>query len=275
MKNTVFPMITEQERKLPFYLIGVGCKHVQEHVIRPQGYPNFQWIQCYKGEGELLLDGKYYPVKEQQGMFLYPDEIHEYYAVREPWEVDWITFGGYQVEHFIKNAGFEKTGVFYVANSELVLSKMRKAWSAGQAESSLKGLDCSAIVYELLIDLLKYASRIGDDSVQQQYLKLQPVFNFIEENYWKQISLEEMSKTINITPQHLCLLFKNIMEMRPFEYLNNVRVNKSKDLMIKNHDMEVNEVAKSVGFSNTSYYCSVFKAMEGISPGSFRKLHGL
>ena len=118
-----------------------------------------------------------------------------------------------------------------------------------------------------------YSSKSSDDSTETQYMKLGEVFQFIEENYSSVITLEELASTINITPQHLCLLFKSITSLRPFEYINNVRITKSKDLIITNSHLEINEIAKSVGYDNTSYFCSIFKKIEGITPGKFKRLY--
>lgn len=275
MKNVIFPVLTENERKLPFYLIGVGCRHNQEPVHRPKGYPSFQWIQCHEGEGELTIGSQTYSVKERQGMLLYPDIPHRYCAVKAPWQVDWFTFGGYDVEKFIWNMGIHESGVFYIASSDNILAKMRKMLMVAQAGGSLRGAECSILVYELLVDFMKYISKSSDDSVQQQYQKLEPVLQYIEQNYNQCISLEDMSRVVKVTPQHLCLLFRKIMGIRPFEYLTSVRINKSKDRMIKDSRLEIGEIAQGVGYENTSYFCSVFRKQEGISPGKFKKLHGV
>jgi len=111
--------------------------------------------------------------------------------------------------------------------------------------------------------------------IKQQYQKIEPVINFIDENYNKQIALEDMSNIINITPQHLCLMFRNILDTRPFEYLNSVRINTSKELLIKYDKYNIETIGNMVGFENASYFGAVFRKHEGISPGNFRKLHGL
>lgn len=243
--------------------------------MRPRGYPNFQWIQCYQGEGELILEGQRYRVKAQQGMLLYPEIPHEYYAVKEPWEVDWIDFSGYQIEHLLKMIGLYKSEVLMIANSEMLLSKMRKAVGILKSDSLLKGPDCSIIIYEILMDLLKFASRSSDESIQEQHQRLRPVFEYITQHYPRVITLEDLAGIIHVTPEHFCLLFKKTMKMRPFEYLNNVRINKSKDMIVKDSSMRIGEIAAAVGYDNTSYFCSMFKKMEGMSPGKFRKLHGI
>lgn len=275
MSNMIFTMVTEFEKRLPFYLTGVGCHYRQEHVKRPEGYPAFQWIQCRDGEGELLLKGNKHPIKPRQGMFLYPNVPHEYYGTNEPWEVDWIGFNGFMMDDLAKALGFADSGVYHIANIDLVLAKMSRALNIAQSESGFKGLECSGLMYELLLDIYKFTSKSSDDSIEHQYIRLQPVFGFIEQHYPEVISLETLAATIQVSPQHLCFLFKTTIKLRPFEYLNYVRVNKSKDLMIGNRQMEIQTIARAVGFESASYYCAVFKKIEGISPGGFRRLHGI
>jgi AraC-like DNA-binding protein len=275
MSNNVFPVISESEKGLPFYLIGVGCHYHQEHIKRPQGYPNFQWIQCHYGKGELLLEGNCYKIGPQQGMFLYPNVPHEYYEIKGPWKVDWIGFDGYLVNTLVNVLGFHRSGVYYVGNADLILAKMRQALTIAKSNDYFKGMECSGIIYELLLNLFKYTSHSSDDSIQQKNFRLQPVFDFIEHNYDKVITLEILAQTINVTPQHLCLLFKKALKMRPFEYLNHVRINKSKDLIFSKRGLNIKEIAGAVGYESDSYFCAIFKEIEGISPGQFRKLHGI
>lgn len=68
MKNTLFPILTENKQKLPYYVFALGLDHVQEHVLRTDGYPCHQWVQCRSGVGRLLVTGKEYTIGKDQGM---------------------------------------------------------------------------------------------------------------------------------------------------------------------------------------------------------------
>lgn len=275
MLNHIFPVVSESERQLPLYLAGVGCHHHQEHITRPDGYPTFQWIQCHKGQGELIVGDRSYRIGPEQGALLYPNQAHEYYETNGPWEVDWIGFSGALVESFVNQLGFRSSNVFYIIHGEKILAKMRLALKIAQSGDSFRGLQCSGIIYELLLDLYKYTSSSNDASILQQHSRIKPVLDYMEENYSRVITLEELAHTIHISPQYLCLLFKNTLKIRPFEHLNRVRINKSKDLMFAGRDLEIKTIAAMVGFDNVSYFCAVFKELEGLSPGQFRKLHGI
>jgi AraC-like DNA-binding protein len=272
-KNFNFLPVTEKDKLLPYYLLSVGCDYIQEKMDRPEGFPTFQWIQCISGEGELVIEGVKERLKENQGMFLFPSIPHKYYSIGGEWRVNWISFDGSAINSFLEASGIKTSGVYYVKNSELLSSKLRKALFVSQSQSTLKNIEASSLIYELLMDILIYTSKTCDDSTQQQYSKLEPVFKFIDDNYSNLITLEDLAASISVTPQHFCLLFKATTQMRPFEYINNVRISKSKDLIISNSSAEINEIAKDVGYDNTSYFCSIFKKIEGISPGKFKKLY--
>ena len=274
MEDRHFMNISDFERDLPFYLHGVGSWHDQEPKERPDGTLTYHWIQCHGGSGELFVNGKKYTVRERQGMFFYPDNPLGYYPVNRPWLVDWISFGGRCVEKIIGGAGVEKCGVFYVSNPDVILSKMRKILNMAKSNKLLKELECSALVYEFLIELSRYISTDSGNSIDNKYNKFQTVLQYIDQNYQEPVSLKALASTIQVTPEHLCRLFKKIVRLRPFEYVTHVRIGKSKELLLSRDDLSIAEIAAKVGYENVSYFCTVFKKSEGLSPGSFKGVYG-
>lgn len=275
MYEYVFPVITEKERKLPVYLDGVGCWHEQEHVIRKEGAPRFQWMLCHAGEGELIVEGQTFSIKQGQGILLYPNVPHEYYKTSKEWKVDWITFNGTNLQPFFKTIGMDRSGVFYVSDESQILSRIRNILKVAQSDNDLRWIDCSSIIYSLLMDLLKFASQRSDESMQQKYLRIKPVFKFIDERFGEDITLKNLADLVEVTPQHFCLLFKEATRTRPVDYINRVRIKKSKEIMIQNNSLEIKEIAKMVGFKDSSYFGAAFKVVEGSTPGSFMKLQGI
>ena len=71
MPRFFFSATDEYRKKLPYGFAGVGCFYEQEHVKRPGGreetewvYPFYQWIQCREGSGEVWLQGKKYGISK-------------------------------------------------------------------------------------------------------------------------------------------------------------------------------------------------------------------
>lgn len=273
MNKRVFPVVTESDKNLPYYLLGAGCGWNQEHVICPNGY-YYQWIQSIKGEGELITGEKTYRVKEGTGMLLFQGVAHEYYAISSSWIVEWIVFDGSQVEHFLKHiAGIETSRAFYVSRPDIFSSRIRSVIDIEQSDCSLKNLKCSSIIYSLLTDIAQYVSINPDSSAINQHSKLKPLFEFIEQNFDKPLTLENMAHVIEVTPPHLCTLFKRTTNIRIFQYINSFRIKKSKEFLIQNPDMPIKEIAVLAGFEDMNYFCIVFKKLEKISPSQFRKIY--
>ncbi|WP_168120041.1 AraC family transcriptional regulator [Paenibacillus sp. HB172176] len=267
------PVITESDKELPYYLVNAGQQWDQEHVIRPNGYL-YQWIQCVEGEGELRLDGKTYRVKPGMGMLLFKGAEHEYYALASSWIVDWVVFDGHQVDAFLKrNAGIASSGVYYVSRPDILLDTIRQVLDIGQTDTALKGIQCSGVMYTLLTQIVQYTSLLPNNSATSLNFKLKPLFDYIEQNYNRPLTLEGMADVIGVTPQHLCNVFKKTTHLRLFQYIQSVRIKKSKELLLLHPHLQVQEIAALTGFEDPNYFCSVFKKHEQLSPNQYRKIY--
>ncbi|SCP99296.1 AraC family transcriptional regulator [Anaerobium acetethylicum] len=275
MTNIVFPVITDLELTVPVFLASVGCNHIQEHIKRQNGYRHIQWLQCKHGSGELLINNKKYTVVENQGMLLLPNVPHEYYALTEPWEISWISIGGFAAEQVFNNIEIADSPVLTISRPDITLKAMEKVLFLAQSSNAMKSLECSKIVYGIIMDLIAFGHTSKNDLKMDQYTKLKPVFDFVEDNYNKVITLQELSEVSDLTPQYLCSLFKKITGIRIFEYINSVRVKNSKEMILNHKNLSIKEIAGFCGYDNISYFCEVFKKAEKMTPGEFRKLHGV
>jgi AraC family transcriptional regulator of arabinose operon len=213
-------------------------------------------------------------VRAGQGFCLFPDVPHHYYATEEPWEVHWLSFRGEMSDMLFRQAGIVRSGTYTLADPDMIVTHMKTIFAMTQSGRSFLGLECSKLLYMLLLDLMKVIV-VSSYSVEQHYVKLLPVFQYIEANYSSPIAIRDLADCIEVTPQYLCLLFKKAMKLRPMEYVNRERINRSKELMFKEGSIKMQEVARRSGFESPSYFSSVFKRLEGLSPEQFKKIHGI
>lgn len=273
MNRITCQLITNFELQLPLFLESLGYNWNQDHVIRQNGFPYFQWIQCCEGKGKFILGDHEYLVSPGQGLILYPNVPHEYYPIEEPWIVNWISIGGYATNDLFNNSPLKRSGVYSLSEGNTIDNKFKIILNVKASDNRSSTITYSKYIYEILLDLFLYASLNNDYKVNENYLKISPVLDYISENFHKLITLQELSQILNITPEHLCILFKNATGLRVFEYINNLRIKNSKELLISNKEMQIKEISKICGFDDTSYFCSVFKRFENMSPNQFRKLH--
>ncbi|WJH35762.1 AraC family transcriptional regulator [Paenibacillus aurantius] len=273
MNPNVFQLVTEEDSRLPFYITSLGRWNNQDPIERKEGYRDFQWIQCLGGEGELMADGKRWTVSKGQGMLLLPNSPHEYRAIREPWEVMWVTFNGKHAADLLAELHFTETSVLYVSNPDTLLSKMHAAAVVMHSKDPMRSFECSSLVYQLILDLYTYGSGSEVRSKQQHYEQLTPVLHYIEDRFDRPISLGELAGQLKLSPQYTCLLFQQTMGLRPFEYITKFRIRKAKEMLLKEQSLSVQEVARKVGYEHPSYFIKLFRTEEGITPSTFRRVH--
>ena len=273
MIRTIFPMSTEYDSDLPLVIKGIGVQHNQEHVCRPSGFPYYHWAHCTQGEGKLIIGGSVHKITEGMGFFFQPGIPHEYYSVKEPWKIYWIIFDGSSLPQLLTPLNFGKWSILTISNFQAVHLLLKEISICLSSESPDKVIEASALLYQLLVKL-KNSTHPGHKNENERYKKLAPVISYMEKNYNRYISLEEMAEIIGVTPYHLCRLFKHTFHITPFKYLTRLRIQKAKELLVEAPDTNIKTVSEKVGYQDTSYFCTVFKTHEGMTPTEFKKTHG-
>lgn len=267
----IFPIIGA-EAKLPIYVVGVGCLLNQHHIDRSNGFPHYQVIYCMNGSGMLKVHEEKFLITSQQVFILYPDEKHEYYPVEEPWETHWVIMDGEHVQNMFRALGFTKSMVLYLHNSFGLNELWRQIIVEAKTQYSNNGYQCSALAYSFMIALKNITSVELPVIKEKKVSKLNVVLKYIDQHFGENITLDELAGVIDVSPQYLCRLFHAYLNIRPFEYITKRRIQEAKILLIESKLTET-EISSSCGFNSLSYFCSLFKKYEFITPTEFRCMH--
>jgi two-component system response regulator YesN len=93
---------------------------------------------------------------------------------------------------------------------------------------------------------------------------------FIEDNYQRPITINEVAQKMAITPSHLMHLFKQKTGSTFGEYLMTFRMKKAIELLT-NTELNIAEVANRVGYQDSNYFSRIFKNFHGMAPSEFKK----
>ncbi|MBQ9784566.1 MAG: helix-turn-helix transcriptional regulator [Clostridia bacterium] len=91
---------------------------------------------------------------------------------------------------------------------------------------------------------------------------------YIERHFDREISAEEISRAAGCSPSHLRMLFKKEYGESPTRFLNRVRVERAKEMIVSGIFM-LKEIAIACGFQNVYYFSRVFKSFTGVPPGKY------
>lgn len=261
-------------KKLPIHLAGIGGTDYQYHVIRPEGYHWHQILFSSGGNGFLTYDNQTVPVSEGDFFFLPAGYPHEYYSENPKWEVWWVAFDGYACTHILSQFQMTKPVVIRPQESSALQRICYKMYSAQKTDKMYCDYSCSGYVYDYLIEFHHFMDSKLNKLRNERNKLLLPVLNYIDDNFRSDFPLTALADLAGITPQHLCRVFKETMNMRPVEYLTQKRLSEAKRLLQRN-EQSISEIAVLSGFTDVRYFSTVFKKHEGMTPMDYKKRIGV
>jgi AraC-like DNA-binding protein len=108
---------------------------------------------------------------------------------------------------------------------------------------------------------------------QKEYIeKFNLIFDYINENYIEEISLDTIADVAGFSKFHFSRLFKQFTDMSFYDYLNQRRVKEAERLLL-NPNLSITEVAMRSGFSSISTFNRVFKNFKECTPTEFKNLY--
>lgn len=92
--------------------------------------------------------------------------------------------------------------------------------------------------------------------------------SYIHNNVDKKLTVPQIAESIPISPSYLSSIFKKHTDLTIIDYINNYKLNKSKELLM-NSDHSITEISYMLGFTSVHYFSRQFKKAFGISPSKF------
>ncbi len=104
---------------------------------------------------------------------------------------------------------------------------------------------------------------------KKQIKRMIPILEYIDENCGNDITLDDVSNAFGFNPSYFSRVFKSAAGMGYSDYLNFVRIHKA-EILLKESDLSIVDIAVNTGFSSASYFNKVFKRIKNCSPTQYR-----
>ena len=143
-----------------------------------------------------------------------------------------------------------------------------------QQKNSGYNLVTKALLLKLLVITGRaYSAAIKGTETERILNKFKDVITktkgYINLNYNREITLNEIAKESNYSKSHFSYLFKAVTGQTFVEYLNKVRIEKAIELL-KNTDKSIIEISYAVGYNSVANFNKNFKSITGLTPKKFR-----
>ncbi|MGL5833307.1 MAG: helix-turn-helix domain-containing protein [Waterburya sp.] len=101
--------------------------------------------------------------------------------------------------------------------------------------------------------------------------RLRTTIDYIQAHIDKRLTLDAIARQLNISQYHFCDLFKQSMGITPYKYILQQRIERAKQLLKKDQEQAIAEIALECGFANQTHFHKHFRKYTGMTPKAYRQ----
>ncbi len=247
------------------------------HSFGPFVRNHFLFHYIISGQGKLdsnNADGvtRYYRLGPGQGFLICPGQINTYCAdENHPWKYVWLEFDGLRAAEYLDSAGLSVAQPIYrpqtPSRGDMLCERMLYiAENASASPLHLVGHLC------LFLDELiqSSATRRETKGGQLRDFYIQEAVTYIQQNYHRPITVEEVADGCKLNRSYFSKLFKEVIGCTPQEFIIRLRLTKAAEMM-KTTSAPIGDIAVRCGYPNQLHFSQAFKKRYGLAPREWRK----
>lgn len=235
---------------------------VGHEVCKPDKAPrcdrNIYYIIHYvkSGRGYLSVKDEKHTVTAGNCFIIRPDETAVYAPdPDDPWEYIWIGFSGNLAKRFD-----------YLPSVFPCSATIFHEILDSTKEPALQELRITSLLYKLYVYLFGEKDNTVSD-IKSTHVKA--VLRFIDYNFMKDISIDEIANRHNLNRNYLSQIFKEQVGSTMQEYRLKKRMMEAYELLSSGNS--VTDAAIMVGYNDISVFSRAFKKFHGVAPGSVKR----
>lgn len=124
------------------------------------------------------------------------------------------------------------------------------------------------MITDFFTELIEYFSASEPGTTVPDYLR--QLREYLDENFFKDISLEGLEALFGVNRYRLCREFREHFEQPPLQYLHSARIAKAR-VLLSETTLKVHEISYQVGYENTNQFIHHFKKITGWTPAAYRE----
>ncbi len=246
------------------------------HSFGPFVRNHYLFHYVISGQGQLRSNDRdgvthNYDLEEGEGFLICPGQVNTYSAHKtKPWKYVWLEFDGLRVSEYIESAGLGLSQPIYrpqtPAQGEQVRDTMLYIANHSQA-SALHLVGHLCLFLDGLIQSSATRRQLRGGQLKDFYI--QEAITFMEHNYHRELTVEELAAVCKLNRSYFSKLFKEEMGCPPQEFLIRLRLSKAAELM-KTTINPIGDISALCGYPNQLHFSRAFKKRYGVSPRQWR-----
>jgi len=138
-----------------------------------------------------------------------------------------------------------------------------------RVNSKCLSVELYSLVLQIIAVILNhdYVNAVKPNSVTPPIIY--DVLHYIDSHPYAEINTMGIANHIGYSTAHFCREFKKYFGITFTEYMQELKINKAKQILIETPGIPLDQLASMVGYNNTTYFSQIFKKSTGFSPGKF------
>jgi len=262
-----------QSEPFPYLLGYMGHVHMgQDFFTERDAENNYQIIYTVSGNGQLTYRNKTLTVEKHQAFLINCNEYH-YYCTGDlgEWEYKYLHVRGSgfpDLCEFLNQGGIAP---ITLANPFIFHESFDRMIKIIENKALHGDLRIIQQLTNLVMDLMlnRNPSVAGPQSEYQQAL-IEQSLQYMQTHYTNhQLKVNDVAHSIGFSENYYSRLFKRITGTTPYEYINVIRIDRSKQYL-KQTVKSVAQISHDVGFENINVFIRNFKKFTGSTPLYYR-----
>lgn len=221
------------------------------------------------GKGYYKINNKLYPIKKNMIFVLFPNMPLEYYPDKKsPWTYYWINFTGSKAIRLLDRIGITPDQpILNFKNPDIIrfFTENILHCKENPGNSDIISLANLYKIFSVLSSKIALAS-----SNTSNYSK--NALDYVIKNYPNpNLTIQSVATHLNISSAYLSRILKKETGMSFSTHLVNIRLKAASELIYKDPQATVTQIANTVGFFDPYYFSKVFKKHNNVTPSTLLK----
>lgn len=251
------------------YLTDVGYfpKASNHYREREEGIEEYILIYCVEGEGFINIDNKSFNLKQNEVFCIPKHRKHCYYSSeKEPWSIFWVHFKGEDTKYFpledlsIININSKNANTRLVFLFDFLFRVLDRNYTQGN-------FIYMSEVLSLILAEIYMREKVDESPKSNKHLTI--IIRYMYNNISKNLTLEELSSKFNLSKSYINAIFKTYTKKSPIDFFINIKMQEACKIL-RLQDMNINEVAMDLGYTDQYYFSRIFKKTIGVSPKKYK-----
>lgn len=244
----------------------------QPHDSARKDLSSYLFFLVEHGSGVLEYDGIHHPLQTGDCVFLDCRRPYLHRTGRDLWNLRWVHFFGPNMGAIYKK--YEERGgqpVFHAHQPEQFSLLLQELYRLADSDDYVRDMQIYGKLVELLTLLMEESWHPGSAKVTHgKKQNLQEIKEYLDTHFAEKITLDDLSEKFYINKFYLTRVFKEQFGQSVTAYLVQLRITQAKR-MLRFTDHSIESIAQDCGLSDANYFSRLFKKVEGVPPGEYRR----